>query len=91
MKILYIAPINENGYPVANKIGDKKLQAILKENFNSQKVIWLHRSPSRKSHEDLYSHRVIFLDDEDANFLLLTINKKEFKIRELPEQNYTIL
>jgi hypothetical protein len=87
MKILHIAPLNDKGYPEVNKKGDKRFFDFFKTNFNEKSVIVLHRSTSRKA---MQGFKVIFLKDEDANFLQLIVDKKAFLIKEFADSQVTI-
>lgn len=90
MKIFFVAP-KVDGYPVANKAGDKKLKKYLESQFSMGTVILLHRSDRRKAIQELSDHRVIFLNDEEAVYFQLTANKDEFQIQEVPEEKYSLL
>lgn len=88
---IFLVQIIENDLIQMNKKSDKKLFNYLKSHFSNGNVLVIHRSRTRKYVEDLYSFKVVFINDEDANYFHLVADKNLINFRELRSEEYTLL
>lgn len=84
MRIFTIVPLID-GKCAVNKAGDKKIRKLLEDNFENKQVILLPRSKSRRALHELYCHKIIFMNNEDPNFIQLINDKKEFMLQEIKD------